>query len=125
MAPHTPRRQPLQRPKTSNTNVNAASVINNNAAVIGDNLATANWDDAASTCVNNIERTMMSNVATHKSSPAALTSQQSGTFLGLQGAYQPIQKGADFLRVEGPLTELDWSKFEWSFVGVHKRMQLT
>jgi hypothetical protein len=42
-------------------------------------------------------------------------------FLGLQGAYQPIRKGADYLRVEGPLTELDWSKFEWSSAGAYKR----
>jgi hypothetical protein len=42
-------------------------------------------------------------------------------FLGLQGAYQPIRKGADYLRVEGPLTELDWNKFEWSSAGAYKR----
>ena len=42
-------------------------------------------------------------------------------FLGLQGAYQPIREGADFIRVEGPLVELDWRKFEWSPAGAHKR----
>lgn len=40
-------------------------------------------------------------------------------FLGLEGAYQPIREGAEFLRVAGPLTELDWTKFEWSAVGAY------
>lgn len=48
-----------------------------------------------------------------------------GHQLGLQGAYQPIREGADFLRVAGPLTGLDWSKFEWSAVGAYNRGRRT
>ena len=43
--------------------------------------------------------------------------------LSLQGAHQPIQRSADFLRVEVPLAELDWSKFERSVMGAYKRFQ--
>lgn len=44
-------------------------------------------------------------------------------FLGLQGAHQPDQESNDFLRVEGPLAELDWSKFEWNVFGAYERWQ--
>lgn len=87
------------------TPVNAATVFNADAAVIEDDSATApaGGDAAASTSVNNIAPTLMSNVETHQCSTATFTGQQSGVVSEEHAADSADSNPSLFAKLAGEL----------------------
>ena len=85
------------------TRTNTASVLNTNAAVIGDRLVAADGNAAVSPSVKHIATALMSTVATHESPTATLTGQRPGAVSEEQEAASANNNPSLFAKLPGEL----------------------